>query len=69
MTLRLYLPGVVPSEGRTDAIYAEGVEAGTDGVMTLVQRYRPRGALRRSETIGNPALLPPGSGELTEDGG
>jgi len=55
----------LPSEGRTDAIYAEGVEAGRDGVMTLVQRYRPKGGLRRFGTIGNPALLPPGSGELT----
>lgn len=54
----------LPSEGRSDAIYAEGVEAGSDGVMILVQRYRPKRALRRFDTIGNPALLP-GPGNLT----
>jgi len=53
----------LPSEGGTDAIYAEGVEAGRHGVMILVQRYRPKRALRRFETIGNPALLP-GPGNL-----
>jgi hypothetical protein len=54
----------LPTGERFDAIYAEGVEAGTDVVMALAQRYRPKRSLRKFETIGNPALLPAASSKL-----
>jgi hypothetical protein len=54
----------LPTGERFDAIYAEGVEAETDVVMALAQRYRPKRSLRRFETIGNPALLPAASSKL-----
>jgi hypothetical protein len=54
----------LPDGDRSDAIYAEGVEADSAVVMGLAQRYRPKKALRRFEAIGNPMLLPPGSSKL-----
>ena len=54
----------LPTGERFDAIYAEGVEAGTEVVMSLAQRYRPKRSLRKFETIGNPALLPAASSKL-----
>ena len=54
----------LPDGERSDAIYAEGVEADSAVVMGLAQRYRPKRALRRFEAVGNPMLLPPGSGKL-----
>jgi hypothetical protein len=48
----------VPGGERTDAIYVEAVEAGRDGVLVLAQRYRPKRALRKFDTMGNAALLP-----------
>ena len=54
----------LPTGERFDAIYAEGVEAGTEVVMALAQRYRPKRSLRKFETIGNPALLPGASSKL-----
>jgi hypothetical protein len=54
----------LPTGERFDAIYAEGVEAGTEVVMALAQRYRPKRPLRKFETVGNPALLPGESGKL-----
>ena len=49
---------------RSDAIYAEGVEADSAVVMGLAQRYRPKRPLRKCEAVGNPMLLPPGSSKL-----
>jgi hypothetical protein len=57
----------LPSGERSDAIYAEGVEAGTEVVMALAQRYRPKRALKKFETIGNPALLPAASSKLAPE--
>jgi hypothetical protein len=54
----------LPDGERSDAIYAEGVEADSSVVMGLAQRYRPKKALRRFEALGNPMLLPPGSAKL-----
>ncbi len=54
----------LPTGERSDAIYAEGVEADSAVVMGLAQRYRPKKALRRFEALGNPMLLPPGSSKL-----
>ena len=54
----------LPTGEKFDAIYAEGVEADSSVVMGLAQRYRPKKALRRFEALGNPMLLPPGSGKL-----
>ena len=54
----------LPDGERSDAIYAEGVEADSAVVMGLAQRYRPKKALRRFEALGNPMLLPPGSSKL-----
>jgi hypothetical protein len=53
----------LPDGDRSDAIYAEALEA--DGVVTVMaQRYRPKRRLRGLETIGNPALLPSGQSKL-----
>jgi hypothetical protein len=49
---------------RSDAIYAEGVEADSAVVMGLARRYRPKRPLRKCEAVGNPMLLPPGSSKL-----
>lgn len=54
----------LPSGERFDAIYVEAVEAGHQDVMILAQRYRPKRALRKFESVGNPGLLPAGSGKL-----
>ncbi|MGH2640194.1 MAG: hypothetical protein ACRDGO_00685, partial [Actinomycetota bacterium] len=54
----------LPNGERSDAIYAEGVEADSAVVMGLAQRYRPKRPLRKFEAVGNPMLLPPGSGKL-----
>jgi hypothetical protein len=51
-----YLTG---PEGRFDAIYAELLD-GAGTITVIGQRYRPGAMLRRFETIGNPAMLPPG---------
>ena len=50
---------------RSDAIYVEAVEPGNDEVMVLAQRYRPKKALRKFETVGRPALVPEESAKLT----
>jgi NADPH:quinone reductase-like Zn-dependent oxidoreductase len=53
----------MPDGDRFDAIFAEVVEAG--GLVTcMAQRYKPKGRLRRFETVGNAALLPVGQGKL-----
>lgn len=53
----------MPDGNRYDAIFAEVVEAG--GLVTcMAQRYKPKGRLRRFETVGNAALLPSGQGKL-----
>ena len=49
---------------RSDAIYVEAVEPGGTEVMVLAQRYRPKRALRKFETIGRPALVPEDSAKL-----
>lgn len=54
----------LPTGERSDAIYAEGVEADSAVVIGLAQRYRPKRPLRRFEAVGNPMLLPPGSSKL-----
>jgi hypothetical protein len=54
----------LPTGERSDAIYAEGVEADSAVVMGLAQRYRPKRPLRKFEAVGNPMLLPPGSSKL-----
>ena len=54
----------LPTGERSDAIYAEAVEADSAVVMGLAQRYRPKRPLRKFEAVGNPMLLPPGSGKL-----
>jgi hypothetical protein len=54
----------LPSGEKHDAIFAEGVEPGKGGVVVIAQRYRPKRALRRFETIGNPALIPGAPGKL-----
>jgi hypothetical protein len=54
----------LPNGDRSNAIYAEGVEADSAVVMGLAQRYRPKRSLRKFEAFGNPMLLPPGSGKL-----
>ncbi|MHB8891282.1 MAG: hypothetical protein ACYC65_04475 [Candidatus Limnocylindrales bacterium] len=50
-------------EERFDAVYAEVVEHGSVQAV-IAQRYRPKGRLRRFETIGNPGQLPVGMGML-----
>jgi hypothetical protein len=54
----------LPAGERSDAIYAEGVEADSAVVMGLAQRYRLKRPLRKFEAVGNPMLLPPGSSKL-----
>jgi hypothetical protein len=54
----------LPTGERSDAIYAEGVEADSAVVMGLAQRYRLKRPLRKFEAVGNPMLLPPGSSKL-----
>jgi hypothetical protein len=54
----------LPTGERSDAIYAEGVEADSAVVMGLAQRYRPKRPLRKFEAVGNPMLLPPGTSKL-----
>ena len=53
----------VPGAGRTDAIYAESLDA-TGRHIVMAQRYKPKGFLRGFATVGNPALLPPDGGRL-----
>jgi hypothetical protein len=49
---------------RSDAIYVEAVEPGSVEVMVIAQRYRPKRALKKFETIGRPALVPDDSAKL-----
>jgi hypothetical protein len=45
------------SDGRLDAVYAKGKDA-SGRVVTIAQRYKPKGFLRSWQPIGNPALVP-----------
>ena len=45
------------AEGRLDAVYAKGKDA-SGKVVTIAQRYKPKGFLRAWQPIGNPALVP-----------
>jgi hypothetical protein len=44
-------------DGRFEAIFAKAVDS-TGRVVTIAQRYRPKGFLRPWQPLGNPALLP-----------
>ncbi len=44
-------------DGRSEAIFAKAVDA-TGRVITVAQRYRPKGFLRAWQPVGGPALLP-----------
>lgn len=51
------------ADGRLDAIFAKGKDA-TGRVVTIAQRYKPKGFLRAWQPIGNPALVPNDRKEL-----
>jgi hypothetical protein len=49
--------GYATIEGeRSDAIFVEAHERGQPASVIILQRYRPRGRLKKFDTIGNPAL-------------
>jgi hypothetical protein len=50
-------------DDRFDAVYAEGVEAGSVAIV-LAQRYRAKGRFRGFESLGNAQSLPPTMGHL-----
>lgn len=45
------------NDGRSEAIFAKAVDS-TGRVVTVAQRYRPKGFLRAWQPVGSPALLP-----------
>jgi len=57
--------GYLTVEGeRSDAVFVEAQERGTEASVVFAQRYRPGGRLRRFSTIGNAAFAGDGEGLL-----
>jgi hypothetical protein len=55
--------GYLTVEGeRSDSIFVEAQERGTDSSVIFAQRYRPRGRLRKFSTVGNAAFTGQGEG-------